>query len=192
VYQTLLADASFFSFLLQCDGELADEARKRGCLSCGGVLHRADYDRSPRGEPRGLGAEFARRHSFCCAREGCRKRETPPSLRFLGRRVYLGAIVVLVAAMREGPTPTRLDRLQVLVGVCARTVRRWRRWWQTTFPETAVWAATRGLLARPVEETRLPGSLLDRLPGSVRDRVVALLRLISPLTRPPAPADRNI
>jgi hypothetical protein len=191
VYQTLLADASFFGFLLQCDAELADEARKRGCLFCGGALHRADYDRSPRGEPRGLGPEFGRRFSFCCAREGCRKRNSPPSLRFLGRRVYLGAVVVLVAAMREGPTPTRLDRLQALVGVCARTVRRWRRWWQTTFPETALWVSTRGLLARPVEEKRLPGSLLDRLLGPVRDRVLALLRLISPLSRRPLPADRN-
>ena len=192
MYQTLLADASFFRFLHECDGELADEARKRGCLSCRGVLHRADYDRRPRGEPRGLGPEFARRYSFCCAGEGCRKRETPPSLRFLGRRVYLAAIVVLVAAMREGPTPTRLERLQALVGVCARTVRRWRRWWQTTFPETAVWVATRGRLTRPVEEKHLPGSLLERLLGTVRDRVVAFLRLISPLTRRPVPPDRNI
>jgi len=32
VYQTLLADASFFRFLLQCDAELAEEA-KRGAVS---------------------------------------------------------------------------------------------------------------------------------------------------------------
>jgi len=192
MYQTLLAEASFFLFLLQCDGEVAEEARQRGCLACGGVLHRADYERRPRGEPRGLGAGFARRYSFCCGAEGCRKRNTPPSLRFLGRRVYLGAVVVLVSAMREGPTPTRLDRLQELIGVCPRTVRRWRQWWQATFPRTAVWVATRGLLSRQVEETRLPGSLLDRLLGTVRERVVALLRLISPLTSRPLPADRNI
>lgn len=192
MYQSLLADASFFRFLHECDAELADEARRRGCLSCRGVLHRADYDRRPRGEPRGLGPEFARRYSFCCAGEGCRKRETPPSLRFLGRRVYLAAIVVLVAAMREGPTPTRLERLQALVGVCARTVRRWRRWWQAAFPRSAVWVAARGLLGRPVEEERLPQSLLDRLLGTVRDRVVAFLRLIGPLTRRPVPPDRSI
>ena len=44
------------------------------------------------------GEEFVRRFSLCCGREGCRKRATPPSLRFLGRRVYLCA-VVLVASM---------------------------------------------------------------------------------------------
>jgi len=30
--------------------------------------------------------------SFCCDRDGCRKRVTPPSVRFLGRKVYLGAV----------------------------------------------------------------------------------------------------
>src|SRR5271157_4368665 len=64
-----------------------------------GPLHRSDYDRKPRGAliaP--AGEAFVRRFSLCCGREGCRKRATPPSLRFLGRRVYLGA-VVLVASM---------------------------------------------------------------------------------------------
>jgi hypothetical protein len=88
------------------------------------------------------------------------------------------------------PTPTRLER--ALVGVCARTVRRWQGWWQAVFPQTAVWATTRGLLGRPVEEERLPESLLDRLLGTVRERVVAMLRLIGPLTRRRLPADRNI
>ena len=187
VYQTLLADASFFRFLHQCDRELAEEARRRGCLTCGDVLHRADYLRRPRGEPRGLGEEFARRDSFCCGREGCRKRHTPASLRFLGRRIYLGAIVVLVAILREGPTPTRLARLEELVGVCARTVRRWRKWWREQFPQTRVWQAVRGRVARPIDEQRLPGSLLGRFLGTARERLVGLLRLLGPLScRPPA------
>ena len=75
MYQTLLADASFFRFLLQCDRELAEKTRVKGCPSCGDVLHRADYLRRPRGEPRGLDEEFARRYSFCCAE--CRKRNSP-------------------------------------------------------------------------------------------------------------------
>lgn len=193
MYQILLADASFFEFLLCCDRDLAEEARARGCLTCKGVVHRADYQRRPRGEPRGLGEEFARRHSFCCARDGCRKRVTPPSLRFLGRRVYLGAVVVLVAAMREGPTPTRLERLQEMLGVCARTVRRWQQWWRERFPQTAVWVTIRGLLAQPLEAGRLPGSLLERLlaTGTLRERVVALLRLLAPLSCR-SPADQII
>jgi len=30
---------------------------------------------------------------------------TPPSTRFLGRRIYLGIIVVLATAMQQGPAP---------------------------------------------------------------------------------------
>jgi hypothetical protein len=182
IYQSLLADASFFRFLLQCDGELAEKTRGQGCVVCGGVLHRADYLRRPRGEPRGLDEEFAWRYSFCCARDGCRKRNGPPSLRFLGRRIYLGAIVVLVSVMRDGPSPTRLERLRELVGVCPRTVRRWRRWWKDEFPQTRVWQAARGRLARPVDEQSLPGSLLEDFLGAAAKKVEALLRLLGPLT----------
>jgi hypothetical protein len=40
------------------------------------------------------------RFSFCCDRDGCRNRATPPSVRFLGRKVYLGAVVMLISASR--------------------------------------------------------------------------------------------
>jgi hypothetical protein len=36
-----------------------------------------------------------------------RKRRTPPSFRFLGRKVYLGVEVVLISAMRQGATAAR-------------------------------------------------------------------------------------
>lgn len=188
VYQSLLADASFFALLLVFDRDLAGQAREAGCPSCGDVLHQADYPRHPRGGPlgaSGLGRDFEVRFSFCCRREGCRKRHTPASVRFLGRRIYLGAIVVLVSTLREGPTPTRLATLREMVGVCARTVRRWRRWWKEQFPQTEVWRAARGWLACPVVENELPLSLLDRFTGSASDRVRALLRLLEPLSQSP-------
>ena len=56
---------------------------------------------------RGLGPEHRERFSFCCAADGCRKRETPASLRFLGRKVFLGAMVVLISAMQSGLTTAR-------------------------------------------------------------------------------------
>ena len=87
MYQTLLRDASFFELLLRFDDDLAAAVRQAGCGVCGGVLHSARYRRKPRGGPAGLGAEHALRQSFCCAAEGCRRRATPPSLRFLGRKV---------------------------------------------------------------------------------------------------------
>jgi len=80
--------------LLLFDRDLAEGYRLEGC-PCGGSLHRAAYVRKPRGVPWGLPEGFCIRESFCCSREGCRRRLTPPSLRFLGRRVYLGAVVVV-------------------------------------------------------------------------------------------------
>ena len=49
MYQDLLRDAKFLSLLLHCDRDLAEEVRERGCPKCGGRLHRADYERKPRG-----------------------------------------------------------------------------------------------------------------------------------------------
>ena len=80
----------FWSFLLSIDRDLADSTRQQGC-SCGGRLHCANYPRAPRGGPDHLPEEYRCRFSFCCDRDGCRKRMTPPSVRFLGRKVYLSA-----------------------------------------------------------------------------------------------------
>lgn len=79
----LLFDSILWQLRLRFDRDLAAEAREQGCR-CGGVLHRADYPRKPRGGPSDLGPDYGRRLSLCCAREGCRKRTTPPSVRFLG------------------------------------------------------------------------------------------------------------
>ena len=92
MYHDLPRSASFWSFLLAVDEDLAAETRKKGC-PCGGRLHCANYPRKPKGTPAQLPEPQRLRLSFCCDRDGCRKRVTPPSVRFLGRKVYLGAIV---------------------------------------------------------------------------------------------------
>ena len=66
---------SFRSFLLSIDKDLADSTRQKGC-SCGGRLHSANYPRVPRGGPDHLPEEYRSRFSFCCDRDGCRKRMT--------------------------------------------------------------------------------------------------------------------
>ena len=104
---------SFWSFLLSVDKDLADSSRQKGC-SCGGRLPFANYPRAPRGGPDHLPEEYRSRFSFCCDRDGCRKRMTPPSVRFLGKKVYLGAMVILISAMRQGPTPRRVRELSTL------------------------------------------------------------------------------
>jgi hypothetical protein len=116
LYAALLADARFHDLLLAVDRDLADACRTEGC-ACGGRRHMAHYPRKPRGRPCRLGPEHDQRFSFCCAVDGCRSRATPPSLRFLGRRVYVATIVVLAAILRHGVSDARLERLsQVVAG----------------------------------------------------------------------------
>jgi hypothetical protein len=126
LYQSLLSDARFHDLLLAFDGDLADAARNAGCALCSGVLHSARYWRKPRGRGCAVDPEHDRRFSFCCAVDGCRSRATPPSLRFLGRKVYLATIVVLVSMMQHGVTERRMRELAKAVGVDRRTVVRWR------------------------------------------------------------------
>jgi hypothetical protein len=87
LYQAVLADAKFHEQLLDFDRDLSASARAAGCYRCGGALHSARFARKPRGCPAGLSREYGQRFSFCCAVDGCRKRTTPPSLRFLGRKL---------------------------------------------------------------------------------------------------------
>ena len=183
MYQTPLLDSKFFDLLLHLDEDLARQAREAGC-GCGGALHRACYRRKPRGGPQGLGQEHEVRFSFCCAVEGCRRRVTPPSLRFLGRKVYYGVAVVLLPILMEGPTPKRVQRLQQLIRVSARTLRRWRRWWRENVAGSRFFAGARGAFATPVVTEELPGSLLAAFSGLAEpaERLVAVLRWLMPLS----------
>lgn len=131
----LLVDDRFYHVLAGIDLDLAETARLAGC-SCSGVLHSARYPRKPRGLPHDPGRD-ERRASFCCA--SCRRRTTPRSVRFLGRRVYLGAVVVLATALQQGATPWRARRLRDLFGMSAQTLARWRAWWAEAFAESAFW-----------------------------------------------------
>jgi hypothetical protein len=186
LYRELLADATFHNLLLACDRDLAEEARAGRCSLCGGVLHSATYPRKPRGRPqsvsRQLGPDHDRRFSFCCAVDGCRSRATPPSLRFLGPKVYLATIVVLVSIMRHGASPKRVQRMNEAVGVDRRTVERWLRWWRDSFTATPFWQIARAAFMPPVEHESLPGSLLDRFGDDSADAIVALSRFLAPIT----------
>lgn len=95
------------------------------------MLLRADYPRKPRGVAHVVLEEsYSRRLSFCCEREGCRRRVTPESVRFLGRRVFLGAVVVLATALAHGLTARRRQALCERLAVSGRTLGRWCRWWR--------------------------------------------------------------
>ena len=185
MYDSLLAqmkDPAFHRLLLQFDEDLAKQARAQGCPDCNGKLHSAVFQRKPRGTLQPLEPEYCVRFSFCCSRDGCRHRTTPPSLRFVHRRIYLGAVVVLVSALRCGATPFRMEALKELVGVSRQTVLRWQGWWQEVFPHTVFWRAVQGALRAPVEIGALPLSLLERFAGTARQQLLDLMRFLKPLT----------
>ena len=183
MYHDLPRDASFWVFLFSIDQDLAKRAREKAC-PCGGRLHCANYPRKPRGGPDKLPEQYRYRLSFCCDRDGCRKRVTPPSVRFLGRKVYLGAVVILVAAMRQGPTPRRVRELSRLFGADRRTISRWQVFWREHFPQTPFWKVARGRLVPAVEIIALPGSLLEAFLGTDDDPQGwgKLLCFLSPIT----------
>ena len=183
MYHKLLFDATFWTFLFGVDRKLAEEVQAEKCPSCGCHLHRANYPRKPRG-PRDLPEEYRYRLSFCCARDGCRKRVTPPSVRFLGRKVYLGAVVVLVSAMRQGPTPRRVRELTELFDVDRRTIYRWRDFWNELFPRTTFWKVARARLVPVCQIVHFPRSLLEAYvrTGDDRNGWENLLRFLSPIS----------
>ena len=183
MYHKLLCDATFWDFLFTIDQDLAEAAKAARCPACGGRLDGANYPRKPRGI-RILPDHCSRRLSFCCAREGCRKRVTPPSVRFLGRKVYLGAVVVLVSAMRQGPSPRRVRELTELFGASRETIYRWREFWNEHFPTSTFWKSARVRLVPVFTITEFPRSLLETFvrKGKERSGWSELLKFLSPIS----------
>lgn len=175
---------------------------------CGGALHRGNFSRKTRGFGPGIDAECLAgepgpelRLSFCCEREGCRKRHTPASMRFLGRRVYAAIVVVLAMvlyqagarASRPAPADEQAPAVDAPAEVAAvrpapaveaspRTLERWRRWWGEDFPASEVWRAAQGRLMPPIDAAALPASLLPRFGETAQEQVLGVLRLLLPLT----------
>jgi hypothetical protein len=187
MYHDLPRTARLWSVLFAIDQDLAAETRKKAC-PCGGRLHCANYLRKPRGTPGQLSERLCLRLSFCCDRDGCRKRVTPPSVRFLGQKVYLGAIVILISAMRQGPTPRRVRELSARFGADRRTIARWQVFWREHFPQTPFWKIARGSLVPVAQIVSLPYSLIEAFLS--RHRIcrgwTLLLRFVSPITIPRA------
>lgn len=182
-----IADINFFHLLDTEDARVTAGVRAKGCPDCSGRLDQANYPRKPRGGQVGEAGEiFDRRRSLCCARDGCRHRQTPPSLLFLGRRVYLAITVVAAtwaAAVTMPAAATSPPR---------RTLRRWLGWFATTVPQTPCVTELRARLVPALEpDESLPGALIERLlPGrTVAAALKATLDLLAPLSiARPSPA----
>lgn len=99
--------------------------------------------------------------------------------------MYLGAVVLLAAALQHGPSKKRVTELAALLGTNRRTLVRWRRWWSTMFAASRFWTSLRGRFVPAVDEATMPASLLSRVTAAAEPHIVTLLRLLAPMsTRP--------
>jgi hypothetical protein len=175
-------NASLHALLFALDQELAGSCRQSGCWFCGCRLHASNYPRKARGVPPPFQDCYAERLSFTCAE--CRRRCTPPSVRFFGRVRFVAAAAILIAALTRGPSERRCRQLERCFGLrlSISTWTRWRRWWRERFKATRFWMQARGQFAEPAALGRLPAGLLGAFEGFLGSRLLATLRFLSPLT----------
>lgn len=186
MWHDVVLGREFFAALVAIDAEIALRAREAACPRCGGPLHAGHYERKPRGGRFAeAGEEFSWRFSWCCGREGCRKRTTPPSVRFLGRKVYLeGAVLIACVLMPLLEQSAAVARQST--GIAARTLRRWHAWWQSVFVASALFTELRAHVP-DVDVTALPSALIDSFDGATpRTRLEQTMRFLTPLTTRPA------
>lgn len=177
--ETKLPD-ELFSGLFEMDAAIAAAAKRSRCASCGGPLHTGDYERKPRGGILASAGETAtRRFSLCCGSRGCRARATPPSVRFLGRKVYVEVAILmagLIAIERSALGASRVT------GIPKRTVTRWQWWWRSAFVASALWVEARARAIGLAAE-RLPVCLVEMFgDGDPRAVLTSTARFLAPLS----------
>lgn len=182
MHSPILDDPRLYPFLCEVDADLAAKVQPVGCPQCGAVLHSARYRRRVHGIAMRAEVSHDYRASFCCSRDGCRHRVTPPSVRFLGRKRFLSAVVLLVSAARYGARPKFAQALRRAYGVSHSTLARWQRWWRDTIPTTAFWAVAKARLVPAIDPSRVPVELVKRFEATAAlENLIAALRFIATL-----------
>lgn len=177
-----LVSGVWWSLLVTIDAVIALAVQALRCPHCHARLDAAHFDRKVRGvAPAADCASPQLRLSWCCSLTGCRRRVTPPSVRFWGRLGYAGAVVLAMAA--EQPKTASGEDLRRRVG-CSR--QSWARWrsrfaglWQTgTGRAIAGWMP-------PGDGQRSVSAVLSLWPGEWPHRAARWQLLIHPLTGGP-------
>jgi len=183
--QHVVLGYSFLYYLYYFDQLIAEDVKSSGCQHCGSPLHNAHYSRKPRGIPRHceLVSLFSTRFSFCCSQRECRKRHTPASVRFLGRRVYVALIFMLVSSdistayQKENIKPSRAEPAKP---VSKQTQHRWLSWWGKTFKQSSKWRYLKGFYQ---QATQLPRDWFLAIRGqSFVDKCLCLLKHLMPFS----------
>ena len=175
------------------------------CKRCGcRSFCESNYTRKPRGFPEELGETtidkyFRIRFSFRC--DGCRKRVTPPSVRFLGRKVYIAAGIIWVCRLIEQGNfvrgiATALIQIREKLSdfLPARTARRWMNWWRGAVWLSPFWRERQGQLSGHIEQDRFLSGVWEHFlrpaDGYAQTELVeclmhAVQTFFSPITHPP-------
>lgn len=102
-------------------------------------------------------------------------------MRFWGRRVYWGAVLLVVTALRQGRSEgCTVERLRALCGVTRPTLSRWLRYFREVFPQTRAWRCLTGRLP-PVAAEVLPTGMVEafvRARGDPEAGLVACLQTL--------------
>jgi len=175
--------SNLYHYLYAIEASLAQECQGRGCPFCGSPLHHSDYMRKPRGGPDNLPEELMRRFSLCCSNRGCRRRVLPPSVLFMGRRVYwANVILVLVTVCQNKPQEYSKAALMSKFGMCRATLNNWITWFRDFFPHTDEWRSIRGLVHSSVSDSCLPFRLMNHFHVCCKgwqDAVIKCLELLA-------------
>jgi hypothetical protein len=79
---------------------------------------------------------------------------------FWGRRVYWGAVLLVVSALRQGRAEGyAAERLKKLFGVRRSTLVRWLRYFREIFPQSRAWRLLSARLLPPVAAGDLTGMI---------------------------------
>lgn len=174
-YLDLLDRATLFRKSHEIDKEIALRWKSKRCdkKGCGGPLHKAHYQRKPRGEACEIPEEYAIRMGWCCG--WCRRRCLPPSCLFWGRRVYWGIVIILVTAAKEGLNHGTSLSLSQKLNVPPRTIGRWVRYFKDVFPKTNQWQRLRSPVTSHVRNDDLPRALLKLFLSSTTCALTAVI-----------------
>ncbi len=181
MYHPLLTDARFHNSLFDLDRLIAEQVRQEQCRFCHGNLHQSHFPRKPRGVPEGTNPDYSIRFSYCCGTDGCRKRFTPPSMRFLSRKVYSSVVILLIFLLKPETDESRIETINRLLGttLSVETLRRWRHFWTKDVPQTQTWRRL------PIHQSLfqdLPMSLFALFQETAKQALIMGLKLILPLS----------
>jgi len=155
------------------------------------------YIRKPRGFPEEVSSDilekyFSFRFSYLCL--DCRKRMTPPSIRFLGRKVYVSAAIIMACKAIELGHAVSLEEIRRLISkyIPKITARRWVAWWRQAVWNSSFWREWQGKLCGYIQRNHFLCGVWNHFQeikhNVVEDPVVEIiqrvLQFFSPITMP--------